>query len=343
MSISSSRVLVMADLFIDRLVKVTNSLDDFVMSIKSCHQRGGGNVFGNEQEIVFGGNAGNLARALGVLNVKTTLAVATNELGKALARQYLETLPVDLIVHPVKNASMTVALEFIDLEQHTSRNVMLSDAGDLRELKVDEFLNTVNAIITQHQVIAIVNQASNDHYAELVVKTHERATADTKFFLDLADLSSRTRSFVKNLAREIFHLPKLEWVGMNENECTYLVKYLLEKNIQPHDDEALMSAAKRLSESFQKPTWLLHTAKYSAAFKDGNLITKAATFPLTRVSRTTGAGDTWNAGFLASIIQQSNDLQQALIHANAFAAYFIQENRYSSSLDEALDSFSEGN
>lgn len=326
-------MLVMPDLFIDRLVKITTPIDDFISNVASCYERGGGNVFGNEQQVVLGGNAANLARALAALNVPTTLAVVTDNLGRQLARLFLHSLPVEIITYSVNNPSMTVALEFIDSGRRVSRNVMLSDAGNLRTLDVKAFLDDIGSIIRRHKIIAIVNQASNDHYVDLVIEAHRRSNSESKFFLDFADLSSRSSDFVQQLATKLFYLPKLEWIGMNENECQLLARQLLAKEISTRDEESLVSVARELASRYPKPTWLLHTAKFSLACKEGKLVAKAKAITLKKVTRSTGAGDTWNAGFLTSIINNPSDIHGALMRANIFAGYFIQENRFLQNFD----------
>lgn len=340
MSFTTPSVLVMPDLFVDRLVKITKPLNEFVSDVENCFQRGGGNLFGNEQEIVLGGNAANLARALGVLGVHVTLTVVTDALGASIAQFFLTSLPVDIIVHHVRNSSKTVALEFIDQAQNISRNVMISDPGDLRHVHPKEFLDTIGQGIKQHDVVAIVNQANNDNYAELVRMVHDRTSSQCRLFLDFADLSSRTREFVQHLSTT-FDLPKVEWIGMNDNECRSLSKFLLSKRIASNDEDALVATSKQLSVEHGRTTWLLHTPTVAMAFKDGDLIGKAKAFKLKKVTRATGAGDTWNAGFLASIITSECSIEEALKHANALAGFFIQEGDLPNAWDDVWRVFAQ--
>ena len=99
----------MHDYFVDRLVHV-GSLGGLTRSVEAKAATGGGGLHGIRQSEIRGGNAVNLAHALGRLGLRTLLVTHTETAHEGLLRKSFEGLDVELRLKPLK-AGMTVAFE----------------------------------------------------------------------------------------------------------------------------------------------------------------------------------------------------------------------------------------
>ncbi|HYC26404.1 MAG TPA: hypothetical protein VEB67_00085, partial [Nitrososphaerales archaeon] len=185
-------VAVMHDFFIDRLVH-TRSLRRLSQSMESKAKSGGGGIHGVRQSEVRGGNAVNLAHALGRLGVRTLLITHSEPAHAGMLLEAFDGLPVEV---RVKDASAGLTVAF---EERT--NVMLGDvagAGRFGPEMLDvEDWRSLNGC----SVVCSANWAANSMGTKLLVALRKKLPAGTKVFLDPADFRDRVPDFNRLLRK----------------------------------------------------------------------------------------------------------------------------------------------
>jgi len=106
---SRFEVAVLHDYYVDRLVLI-QEFDRLSDAISKKADEGGGGIHGVRQIEIRGGNAANLAYALGRLGTRTFLLTHSDPAHEPLLRDGFEGLPVVLKVKR-REAGLTVAIE----------------------------------------------------------------------------------------------------------------------------------------------------------------------------------------------------------------------------------------
>jgi ribokinase len=298
------RIVCLPDFFVDHLVALPE-LDDALKEVRAVHNRGGGNLQ-RPQRLVPGGNAANSARALARLGADVHLVARTAPLGLELLRRTLGRDGVRLDrVRDDGTLSLTSALEF-GLER---RNVMLSDAGALAAYGPHDLTPDDLDLIAGADAVLIGNWSQMRQHGtalhERVLEAARRGRALT--YVDTGDPSQRgpdIPAFLERVARN----PRLDVLALNENELRH---YAGAGEVL----DAGADLARHLSATLD-----LHTAEVAATWGPaGHAV--AATHAITPL-RTTGAGDTWNAGNLLGHVLRWDPAQRVRF-ANAAAALYL--------------------
>lgn len=326
------RISVLPDYFVDRFVKVESIEELFRAIEKKAFEGGGGSLRGVRQIESKGGNAVNLAYALGKLGAHVKLfTIADLRAAATLGAIFhgMDRVEVKVIDGRV---GLTLALEFPFRDRRV--NVMVSDTGDLENFDGAHVPSEDWEKISDSTLTAVVNWSANKRGTELC----ERAFSLSKrkghsTFFDPADVSARS-SDIPILKERIFDRGLVDYVSVNDNELRILSKVTGDYSL-PYDyilDEAL-KALKILAEE-TGATVDLHTRKISASCSGRETV--VSTCRSVEQKMVTGAGDVWDAGDILGHVL-GWDAQSRLRFANAAAGVYVsRENAEPPSTEEVL-------
>lgn len=318
-------VVVMPDFFIDRIVSLNLSVEEFLAKVADKIARKGGSIDGVSQAIFRGGNAINTASALARLGAKVTPIVCTNKLGLKLIKHFLSGLSISLSHVKVKSeASLTTALEF--QTEHGKANVMLRSLGSLESFSPKDLNKADWQAIAEADYVYISNWAGmRMHGTELIetVFRYVKSNGRGRTYLDTADPTPNMEK-APELIKRVMQSGLADVLSLNENEAIF---YASQPNnevsnsvISLSQEELALQCSKLLSKHL--PSKIdLHTTSFSATIYNGDVKAVASTFPV-KVLRVTGAGDAWNAGNILGYAYGLSDAARLTL-ANAVAAYYI--------------------
>ena len=292
-------VLCLPDLYLDQLVTLPRWADTQKL-LTSAALRGGGRIRSAGQKFVIGGNALNTARALAALGVPARFAARTSKAALEFAKRETDGSGLDLsLVRTDGKASLTVALEM----GGDRTNVQLNEAGSLDGLRLADLGEGVAAAIKGAAAVHIANWGQNvaggtAFFAE-TSKLAKQAGALT--FFDPSDLWGREKDTL-GLIREVTASKQLDWFLVNEAELRELSRVLLLNagGTSPcaHDD--MQGQGREFTK--RVPAGLAtHAQRRAESWRGGKsegAIEQEPAVPL----RTTGAGDVWNAAFIAGTL-----------------------------------------
>ncbi len=279
---------------IDLLAKFKGNLSSNLTS--STH-------FETKNTIKEGGKATNSAFALTSLGIGSAIIAKTNEAGFALlknikSKNKLKNLDISHIKTDGKLAS-TCAIEMPD------KNIMLSDAGSLKNFGID-LLSTDDFELLKHsELVCLSDWALNEKGTELAEKIFKFAKRNNVLtFFDPGDptpkIKNNNAENVKNIVKEIKEiLNETDFLSVNEEEFKFY----------------------ELGDFKGETKIIEHTANFSSIIKKGETIAKIPAFDVD-VKQLTGAGDTFNSGFIFGEIGNFEE-KEKLILGNAAAAYYI--------------------
>ncbi|MHB1909551.1 MAG: carbohydrate kinase family protein [Nitrososphaerales archaeon] len=294
---------------------------------------GGGSIRGISQAEVKGGNAVNLAYALGTFGAMVNLIAIAESLSSERLRSTFAKLPnVDLEIVPGKNG-YTVALEFVENSRHV--NVMLSDTGDLKTFDGSLVSELSWDRLSECKIIAVVNWAANSRGNDLCTRAFSKAKSKARqTFLDPADVSELA-PVLPLLKRQVFDRGLVDIISLNDNELRVMCKTLCSHDLPIDYSEAdLVSAVKKIADA-SGSTVDLHTRSMSVSAKSSD----ATVAYCHRVSQkiVTGAGDVWDAGDLIGHLVKW-DVMDRLRFANAAAGLYVsRDSAEPPSLGQILD------
>ncbi len=262
--------------------------------------------FETKNTIKEGGKATNSAFALASLEISSAIIAKTNEAGFALLKNFksknkLKNLDISHIKTDGKLAS-TCAIEMPD------KNIMLSDAGSLKNFGI-ALLSTDDFELLKHsEFVSISDWALNEKGTELAEKVFKFAKRNNvQTFFDPGDPTPKIKSDnakniknTKNIAKEIKEiLNHTDFLSVNEDEFKFY----------------------ELGDFKGETKIIEHTANFSSIIKKGETIAKIPSFDVD-VKQLTGAGDTFNSGFIFGDMGNFEE-KEKLILGNAAAAYYI--------------------
>jgi|TARA_B100001179_G_scaffold227720_1_gene210698 ribokinase len=313
---SNVKSTTLADVFIDRIVKIPN-LDSLIKQAKEKSTIGGGSIRGIKQEEIAGGNATNIAYSLAKFGSHVNLFVIGDEFTKNILElrfKKFNNVSINLIYG---KPGFTIALE---TEYEKNVNIMISDVGGIENFEGEYIINNYKETLNQSDVIIISNWASNTKGNELVKNIFSTAKNSIKL-LDFADLSTSTN----RLSELIEHLKDnkiVDMISLNENECRILTKFLgLEKISSNYTIEEIKKAASEISNTLEIIIDI-HTPLGSCSSQN-NEIQFVDSFKV-QPKILTGAGDIWNAVNILAFKKKFSAYNRLNI-ANAAAASYISE------------------
>ena len=307
--VSLFHVVMLPDFFVDHFVSL-GTVEKTCTAVKTVAAQGGGNLPGVSQRITQGGNAANTALALARLGINAHLICRTSLLGMHLLRYFLGNSGVELSgVKTDGDLAITTALEF---EEHRS-NVMIGDPGSVANFSFDVLDDHDRELIASADLVGVTNWNLNRSGTDLACKVFELAKKhEVRTFFDSGDPSPRI-SDISDLKNRLLSSPLLDIFGFNENELRYYGNSLCKTQ------EEMISAAVALKKMIPARVDL-HTSLFSGSFRNNFIVVPAMS--LSRVYRSTGAGDAWNAANLfADLLDFADD--ERLLFANMFAGFYI--------------------
>ena len=316
-------VVVLNDFFLDRILSVPD-IGIFYNQIMEKISLGG-SIRGVRQKDIKGGNATNVAYALGRLGCPVSLITISDRAGAILLKEaFSEFRGATLYVIDGK-PGRTTALEFQNGADIV--NIMLSDLGDNEKFGPERIGKKEQGALAKASAVVVTNWASNRKGTELAKFVFEKSK-NALHLLDPADIQTRSKEFRDSLGKIGPHLDSL---CMNENECNMLLaQYRLGKISGTGETKKLVTElARKSSVSID-----LHTAAGSY-WTDGKEVEFAKSFPV-KPMLVTGAGDVWDAanviGYMAGL-----DPGERLVFANAAAALYVSNpGGIPPTMDEAL-------
>ena len=311
-NLSDFHVVLCPDFFVDHFLTLGEFEHTFAR-IKDVYQQGGGNFPGISQKIHQGGNAANSALALARLGVKSHLICRTDEFGLHLLNYFLGKNSVDLsCVKTDGKLAVTAALEFG--EGHT--NVMIGDTGSVSDFAFESLDENDLELISNSDMLCVLNWNLNKNGTELARKTFKFAKEhNTKTFFDTGDPSPR-KNEIQELMKDVLTDENLDILGLNENE---LLHY---SDITIDSDEDIIKAAVSLKNKIHARIDL-HTANLSCTIDKEKIVVPAQ--ELSKIYRSTGAGDAWNAGDIFGELLGFDD-EERLLFANLVAGCYISSS-----------------
>lgn len=326
-------VSVMPDYFVDRLVRF-ESLDSLITEVrKKSSESGGGSVRGIRQKEVKGGNAVNLAYALGTFGASVHLTAIANSLpAEILKITFNKFENVSLEIFPGV-AGYTTAFEFREKDHHV--NVMMSDVGDLKTFDGSRLGKVSLGNIKKSKMVAIVNWSANRSGNELCERIFSLAKKKGgKTFFDPADISGQ-RDLLPDLKKRLFDRNLIDYISLNENEARIMSGELFNHDLPINfKDSDLIKTARILSEG-TGATVDLHTRTVTVSSTGSQTIG----FPCHKVEQrtVTGAGDVWGAANIACYLA-GLDPEDRLYFANSAAGLYVsRESADAPSLKEVFE------
>jgi sugar/nucleoside kinase (ribokinase family) len=311
-SLLDFHVTLLPDFFVDHLITL-GEFENIFTRIRDVYTQGGGNLPEFEQKIHQGGNAANTALALARFGVKSHLICRTNEFGLHLLKYFLGKHGVDLSgVKTDGKLAVTAALEFGE----NCTNVMIGDTGSVSDFSFDVLDDNDLSIISNSDMVGVLNWNLNKRGTELAREIFSLAKKHgKKTFFDTGDPSPR-KDEISILIDTVLTDENLDILGLNENE---LLHYNSMKN---NSDEELIKAATSLKEKMHARVDL-HTTDFACTVKVKPVVVPS--LKISKIYRSTGAGDTWNAGNIFGELLGFDD-KERLLFANSSAAYYISSS-----------------
>ncbi len=319
-------VVVMPDFFLDRLLDLPWTAEEFSKVSADVVSRKGGSIDGIFQADLKGGNAVNTASALAALDVKVTPIICTSGYGLHLLNYHFKG-GVDLShVKLFPKASVTTAFE---LKAGSGKvNVMLRDVGSLADFGPEDLDAEDYDVIDKADYVCLFNWAgTKTHGTGLARKVFEktRQAGKGKTYYDTAD-PMPNKNGIADLLKDVLETNRVDVLSLNENEAVAYAS-LLDSSIEKKKccvsfNDLALEAARVLSKHFSARIDL-HTTSFSASLKNGSEVV-VPTFKVD-VVRATGAGDSWNAG---NVFGDGNGLSDGcrLMLANAVSACYLSDS-----------------
>jgi len=309
---SRFEVAVLHDYYVDRLVLIQEfgKLSD---AISKKADEGGGGIHGVRQLEIRGGNAVNLAYALGRLGTRTFLLTHSDPAHEPLLRAGFKGLPVVLSVKK-REAGLTVALE--GMKRGARTNVMLGHNGGAGEFPPSLIDSDDWAALRDSKIVCSVNWAANSYGTELLMALRRRLGRKHKIFLDPADMRDRLEPYGE-LLRAMRERSLVDWISLNEAEARATGSLL---GIRKKELGAL---SRRIARKLNLRVDI-HT-------KDGSYTSTGSEAVRCGIGwvtpkRLTGAGDVWDAASIHFFLNGKSDADRLAL-ANAAAKYYVSAEK----------------
>ena len=323
----------MPDYFVDRLVRF-GSLDSLITEMrKKSSESGGGSVRGIKQTEVKGGNAVNLAYALGIFSGSVHLTAIANSLPA-------ETLKITF--SKLKNVSLevctgvagyTTAFEFREKDHHV--NVMVSDVGDLSTFDGSKLSKISLDSIARSKIVAIVNWSGNRKGNDLCKRVFSLAKRKgAKTFFDPADISGQ-KDLLPSLKKNILDRGLIDYISLNENEARIMSKEMFNHNLSMDYSKSELSNTAKILADGTGATIDLHTRTFTISATASNV--ESCSCHKVEQRTVTGAGDVWGAANIACYLADFKPDDRLYFANSAAGLYVSRESAATPSLKEVFE------
>lgn len=321
------KVVVMPDFFIDRFVTYRGSAEQLYEAIVKVAERRGGSIHGIKQMELRGGNAANTAAALAALGVRVYPIITTDLMGFQLLQYYLGPFGVNLFhVKLDGEVALTTAFELVHDKERT--NIMMGDLGSLPNFGPKDLAEKDFELLQEADYVCVFNWASTRRWGtELAEKVfrYVKEEGKGKTYYDSGDPTPNNKN-IQKLLRKVIKTRLVDILSINENEAFQYASRLdarvkrLKSGLNHYEmaKECARVLAKHLSARVD-----LHTTAFAGSFTRENEVVLPA-FSVSGL-RSTGAGDSWNAGNIYGDSLKIPDSCRLTL-ANAVAAYYVSSS-----------------
>jgi sugar/nucleoside kinase (ribokinase family) len=331
--LASKKVTAGFDGFIDTLIRTIKSKQEgkepeFFTSINEFGQYIISKSSGNcsiEYEVIntkFGGNMPITSNALGNLGVHVNCIGA---FGYPQARMIFNTLSQNCTLHSFTEPGIATAYEFKD------GKIIFGEAKALNSIGWNELKNIIGIeklihLFKESDLFCLLNWSEIDTSTNIwkgilneILPAYKNEKNQIAFF-DLSDCSKRSNEAILEMIALLQSFSKYAKVilSLNRNESRMIYKVLFNENAT--DD--FKTTCTKLYGKLGIDMLVFHSSATSYVFTKNNCVAGESFFikdPLF----STGAGDNFNAGFIAAQLLALN-AEESLLFANAIAAQYIQ-------------------
>lgn len=318
----------MPDFFIDRFVSYPGSSKQFSAAVAKVAERRGGNIHGVKQIELRGGNAANTAAALASLGAAVYPIITTDAFGLHLLKFYLKPLGVDLSYIKDEGAvGLTTAVEITEGKERN--NIMLGDLGSLPTFGPMNLTEKDFRMLQKADYICVFNWAATHKWGTELAETAFRRVKEEgkgKTYFDSGDPTPNKEDIPK-LLKNVLKTRLLDVLSVNENEAFQYASHFDKRVGQLRRKLDHLEATKECARILAKNLTArvdLHTTAFSGSFTRENEVI-VPSFEVKGL-RTTGAGDSWNAGNIYGDALKLPDPCRLML-ANSVAAYYISNPR----------------
>lgn len=331
--LASKKVTAGFDGFIDTIIRTIKSKregkePEFFTSINEFGQYIISKSSGNcsiEYEVIntkLGGNMPITSNALSNLGVHVNCIGA---FGYPQVRTIFNTLSQNCTLHSFTEPGIATAYEFKNGKIIFGEAKALNSIG-WNELKDIIGLEKLIHLFKQSHLFCLLNWSEIDTSTNIwkgiineVLPAYKNEKKQIAFF-DLSDCSKRSNDVILEMISLLQAFSKYTKVvlSLNRNESRIIYKVLFNENAT--DD--FKTTCTKLFETLGINMLVFHSSEASYVFTNNNCIAGKSFFikdPLF----STGAGDNFNAGFIATQLLELNP-EESLLFANAIAAQYIQ-------------------
>ncbi|MDV3277368.1 MAG: carbohydrate kinase family protein [Nitrososphaerales archaeon] len=295
---------VMHDFFVDRLVHTRDLPRLFELAWRKW-KRGGGSIHDIAEEDVSGGNAVNLAHALGTLGAKVLIVTHSDEEHRPQLQKAFRGLKVEARVKPLP-AGLTVSFE-------ERVNVMVSYSGGAAKFSPALLTEGDWRALRSSRIVCSANWAANDQGTELLVALRENLGERATVHLGTADVTDREARYRKLV--DLMKRKRLaDWLSVNEFEAGATARAL---GLSPGTTKKMCGMISRELGIMVD----LHTEYSSYTSTDGSVVERKTHH--VRPRRLTGAGDVWDAASIFANLRGMDDGDR-LEFANTAARLYVQ-------------------
>ena len=309
---SRFEVAVLHDYFVDRVVLI-RSLERTSELILKKAAEGGGGIHGVRQCEMKGGNAVNLAYALGRLGTRVFLLTHSDSAHEPLLRSTFEGLNVTLSVKR-SAPGLTVALEATGDRRRGKRivNVMLGHSGGAGEFSPSMIDEDDWVALKESRIVCAVNWAANASGTDLLKALRGRLGKNHQIFVDPADVRDRLGEY-KELLGVMRERNLANWLSLNEGEAraTGTLLGIRERDLR----ELCRSISRELRLRVD-----IHADGGSYTSTGSDVVSGRSRRVVPK--RLTGAGDVWDAASIHFFLEGREDGERLAL-ANAAARYYV--------------------
>ncbi len=328
----TKQVTVGFDGFVDTIAKIIKKKDHKASTYFSLTDELGtyileksGKNFSLELDYVnvkIGGNTPIMCNALGTMGASVNCIGA---LGQDYTHPVFKKLATVCNLHSFGDPGTAIALEF------QNGKIIFSQMGSLNKMGWEQVkekigIDTLKSLYHSSDVFAILNWSEIETSTEIwkgmlkdVIQPDH--TIEKSIFFDLSDCSSRTEDDINEMLDLLnkFSSHAFVTLGLNLNEAQTLNTILNNRKA----DHSLNTLAENIYKKLTIETLVLHAAKEAVAInKNGMYSNKSYFFESPKIS--TGAGDNFNAGFIAAQLLHC-DLETCLLFGHAVSALYVQD------------------
>lgn len=332
-----SKVFVLPDFFVDRIIEVTNE-SLFFRDVKRKIVAGGGSMRGYISKDIKGGNAVNVAYCLAKLGLIIELCTVSDFVGSAILKSVFSSFGKNVKLQVVKGKhGLSSVFEFafsadssivspdlpspsshpLDRQSNTPpataikpsfANIMISDVGDNDNFG-PELIETQETLkkLKVAQAVVFTNWASNYRGTDLMKFVFSKSPQSIHF-IDPADFELRSFEFVNTLKN---NSDLIDILSINENEYNHIVKAL--KDISSKKDGQNLWYSYNTDDLLDNLNNFCTTAEFiynylgirlcihttkGSILADNRCVTFVSALTPPEINIVSGAGDSWDAGFI---------------------------------------------